>query len=354
MRRAYAWRSLLLIGVMIMSLILASCSGDSDDDSNGDDSGSSIDEPITFADLDWVSPVIHSRVAQYILENGYGYETDAVYGTTQPLFQGMVKGDIQVTMEIWPEQLPPFQPAVDDGSIVDLGENFTGAVQGLWVPTYMIEGDPERGIEPITPDLKSIEDLPQYKDVFADPEDPDKGLILNGIPGWDATKINEAKLQAYGLDESYNSLLPGSSAALMTSLTAAYEQGEPWLGYLWQPHWIFAEVDMTQLEEPEYTPECWEKVYDGEVACAYPAVDVHISANADFAEKAPDVIEFLENYETTKEETNQAMLYMQENDVEAEEAAIWFLNEHEDLWTGWVPDDIAQKVKDSLASADGS
>lgn len=48
------------------------------------------------------------------------------------------------------------------------------------------------------------------------------------------------------------------------------------------------------------------------------------------------------------------MLYMQENDVEAEEAAIWFLNEHEDLWTGWVPDDIAQKVKDSLASADGS
>jgi glycine betaine/proline transport system substrate-binding protein len=360
MLRVSSPRSLLLIGAMIFALVLASCSGDSNEDSTATDATGStegaaaLDEPITFADLDWVSPVVHNRVAQFILEEGYGYETDAVYGTTQPLFQGMVQGDIQVTMEIWPEQLPPFEPAIEDGDIVDLGENFPGAVQGWWVPTYMIEGDAERGIEPITPDLRSIDDLPQYAEIFQDPEDPSQGRIYNGIPGWELTEINEAKIQAYGLDEHYNSFLPGSSAALMTSLTSAYDQGEPWLGFLWQPHWIFAEVEMTKLEEPEYTEECWEQVYDGEVACAYPEVDVHVSANADFAEQAPEVIEFLENYETTKEQTNAAMFYMEENGVDADAAALWFLEEYEDQWTGWVSADVAETVKDALSTAQGS
>ncbi|MFA1820949.1 hypothetical protein ACDX78_12325 [Virgibacillus oceani] len=40
--------------------------------------------------------------------------------------------------------------------------------------------------------------------------------------------------------------------------------------------------------------------------------------------------------------------YMIENSVNEDEAAVWFLETHEDIWTEWVPDDIAQNVKDSL------
>ena len=37
---------------------------------------------------------------------------------------------------------------------------------------------------------------------------------------------------------------------------------------------------------------------------------------------------------------------MEENDADAKEAAIWWMKEHEDRWTKWVPEDIAEKVKE--------
>jgi glycine betaine/proline transport system substrate-binding protein len=344
---------LLLIGVMIFSLVLASCNGD--DESGDEGAGASLDGPITFADLNWSSAVVHNRIAQYILEEGYGYETDTVSGTTQPLFQGMEAGDIDVTMEIWVAQNPSWEQSVADGNVVDLSVNYADTPQGWYVPTYMIEGDAERGIEPMTPDLQHVDDLEQYKDAFADPEAPGLGRIYIGLPGWDLTEINEAKLQAYGLEDDYNAFLPGSTPALMTSLLTAYKQAEPWLGYLWEPHWITSQLDMTLIEEPEYTDECWDVVYEGEIGCQFPNGTVHVAANSDFAEQAPEeVIAMLENYQTSTDLTAETMLYMQENDTTPDEAAEWFLREHEDVWTEWVPADVAEKVQDALAAAQGS
>ena len=363
MIRPYSLRSLLLVSVMLFSVVLASCTGDDGDETetSGTPAGEGeqqqeqqFEGAITFADLDWVSPVIHNRIAQFILENGYGYETDTIAGTTQPMFQGMLSGDIDVTMEIWVEQLPPYPEAVKNGEVVDLGVNFSDTPQGWYVPTYMIEGDEERGIEPVAPDLQHVDDLPQYADLFEDPEVPEKGRIYIGVPGWELTEINEAKLQAYGLEDDFNAFLPGSTQALMASLVAAYEQGEPWIGHLWEPHWVLAQLDMTRIEEPEYTEECWEQVYEGEVGCAYPNVEVHISANAEFAEQAPEVIAFLENYQTSTELTNQAMLYMEENEATEQEAALWFLREYEDVWTEWVSDDIADQVRDALENTEST
>src|SRR5699024_12375253 len=61
-----------------------------------------------------------------------------------------------------------------------------------------------------------------------------------------------------------------------------------------------------------------------------------------------DVVEFLSNYETSAELTEAALLYMIENDVDHIEAALWWLEEYEDVWTEWVSEDIAEAVKESL------
>jgi glycine betaine/proline transport system substrate-binding protein len=44
----------------------------------------------------------------------------------------------------------------------------------------------------------------------------------------------------------------------------------------------------------------------------------------------------------------RALVYMEENEVDHEGAAIWFLQEYEDTWTQWVPAEIADQVKDAL------
>ena len=148
-------------------------------------------------------------------------------------------------------------------SVVDFGANFPNSLQGWYVPTYMIEGDEERGIEPMAPDLKSVEDLPEYWELFKDPEDPNKGRFYNCIAGWVCQAVNESKFEFYGLGETYNLFQPGSGAALASSIVSAYETGDPWLGYYWEPTWVFAQVDLTMLEEPEWTQECEDAILDG-------------------------------------------------------------------------------------------
>ena len=65
-----------------------------------DDGGSEQKGTIVFADLNWDSAQIQSAIAQYIVKRA----TDtlwALFGGTIPLFQGLLGGDIDVTLEIW-------------------------------------------------------------------------------------------------------------------------------------------------------------------------------------------------------------------------------------------------------------
>jgi glycine betaine/proline transport system substrate-binding protein len=344
--------------IAIFALLFAACTGDDGDDDNDTAGlpGEEYDGAVIFADYGWDSAIVHNRIAGHILQHGYGYEIDAIPGETIPLFQGLVRGDVNVSMEIWVEQQEGWEPALEEGTLRDHGVSFGESVQGWWVPTYMIEGDAERGIDPITPDLRHVEDLPNYVDVFEDPENPGMGRFYDCIAGWECERVNEVKFLAYGLDEHFNRFLPGSGPALAASLVAAYERGDPWVGYYWAPTWIFGQLDLTMLEEPEYTDECWDSITSemaadnivGETACHYPSVTVKIGTNAEFSDQNPELSEFLNNYETTMDMTSEMLLYMQENEAEAEDAAEWFLREHEDLWVDWVPEDVADRVRASL------
>jgi ABC-type proline/glycine betaine transport system substrate-binding protein len=144
--------------------------------------------------------------------------------------------------------------------VIDLGPTFEKSTQGWYVPRYVIEGDTERGIEPLAPDLKSVFDLPKYKEVFADPEHPDKGLLVNCITGWKCAEVNKAKLHAYGLDDDFNVMEPGTSPALDAAIAGAYKKGKPVLSYYWEPTWLMGAYDMVQLEEPAYSDECWSEI----------------------------------------------------------------------------------------------
>ena len=374
MRRLSLSRLLSIIALIAaMALIVAACDDATDDgvadDAVADDTEEVSDDAddavgawhgeraIVYADYNWDSAILLNRISQFIVEEGYGYETDMIPGETIPLFQGQLDGDIDISMEIWVDQMPPYQPALDAGQVVQLGNSVDDTVQGWWVPTYMIEGDEERGIEPMTPDLRHVEDLPEYWDVFQDPEDSDKGRLYDGIAGWEAERINEVKFDYYGLDEYYNRFLPGSGAALDTSLLTAYNQGDPWLGYMWTPTWIAGQLDLTLIEEPEYTDECWEEVQAAveeertpETSCAWPITEAVIATTTEFAEEAPDIAAFLEQFNTNETHISEALAYMADNDVDADVAAIWFLEEYDDLWSTWVPDDVADRVRDAVAA----
>ena len=85
-----------------------------------------------------------------------------------------------------------------------------------------IEGDESRGIEPVAPDLRTVEDLVKYPEMFEDPEDPSKGRIIGAPSSWSVSEHLATKIETYGLDEQFNYLAPGSDSAIVASLAGAY------------------------------------------------------------------------------------------------------------------------------------
>ncbi len=302
-------------------------------------------DTLVFADAGWDSIRIHNAIAAHIIENGYGYNTDVMTGSSPITVRGLIQGDIDLYMEVWTDNVQElYDSGIESGDIVELSINFDDNAQGLYVPTYMIKGDPEKGIEPITPELKSIADLPKYWEVFQDPDDPTKGRIYGAPPNWAADEILREKFETYHLSENFNYFNPGSDTSLTTSLVSAVTKGKPWLGYSWEPTWIMGKYDMTLIKDEPYDEEKWNNGY----TCEFPGVKVTVAVNKDVLEKTPEIVDFLKNYKTSSDLTNKMLAYMQDNDAEAEEAAKWFLQEYEDIWTQWVPENISTKIKETI------
>ncbi len=333
--RKHMWReaALLVAGVALVTLSFAGCAP------------SSQQKTVVFGDLSWDSAQVNNRIAGFIATHGYGYDVEYIPGDTIIILQGLRSGDVDVNMEIWVEnQQDAYDEAVASGDVTDLGNNFGDNWQGWLVPRYMVEGDAARGIEPVAPDLKSVSDLPKYWELFRDPENPDKGRFINSLPGWECTAINSQKLVTYGLDQYYTDFVVGSDAALSGSMAAAYEKGEPWLGYYWAPTWVLGKLDMYALREPAYSDEVWNSTK----GCAYPSNNVNVAVNSAFAADNPELVTFLDNFTTKTEQHNAVLAYMQDSGATTEEAAQFFLREYEDVWTKWVPADVAKAVKAAL------
>jgi len=347
--------SLLIALILLLSIVLGACQA------GGASAGEG--EVVKMADAGWQTQWINNAIVGYILENGYGFTIETVEVSTPIAKESLASNEVQFWSEMWRvNSMDWYEETTAAGDVVDVGDIFEKSTQGWYVPRYVVEGDAERGIEPMAPDLKSVFDLPDYKDVFADPEDPDKGLFVTCITGWQCKEINLVKLHAYGLTDSYNTQEPGASAALDAAIAGAYKKGDPIVAYYWEPTWLMGTYDMVQLEEPAYTPECWEELMksvgdDREIAledvqasagCAYETFDVRMGVSGVFAEEHPEIVEFLKKVTVGTDALNKTSAVMSAEEITADEAALWYFENYEDTWKTWLDEEAFEKVKAAL------
>ncbi len=301
--------------------------------------------PVVFLDESWDSAQVHNRIAAYIVKHGYERKVEFLFSETLPGMLGLERGDVHICLDVWVNNTPEWwAKAQKKDSVVNLGVNYPNAPQGWYVPTYVIKGDPERGIEPVAPDLQYVDDLEAYAGIFKDPEDPSKGRFYNAPPGWKISSINECKMKTLGLDKIYVIFSPGSDTALQTVARASYKKGEPVIFYYWQPTALMGLFDMTRLKEKTpYDAAKWnEKAGYG---CDFPAQSVLKLANANFAEANPELIDFFRRYETTLGMNDQILARRSVDNLSLEETAIWFLKTYPDIWRSWIPEDRQDVLK---------
>jgi len=349
--------TVILSVVLALGLLLSACTP-----ANGaDPNGQPTKETVTISDSAFQTLWINNEIAKFAIETGYEYPVNIVDMNTAVMWQSIMNGQVDLHMELWRmNTLDLYNQAIDEGSMLDLGEIYERSTQGFYVPRYVIEGDPERGIEATAPDLRSVFDLPEYTELFADPADPTKGRIVNCITTWQCATVNRAKLNAYGLMEHYNIMEPGAAAALDAAIAGAYQQGEPFVSYYWEPTWLAGMYDLVQLEEPEYTEECWayiDEVLDGERdiedvpaegGCAYQTVGIHKGVHSGLQERAPELVTMLEKMFLGTDVMNEISAYMESEEATAEQTAIHFYQSY-DMWRDWVTEDAAARMDAALA-----
>ena len=198
----------------------------------------------------------------------------------------------------------------------------------------------------MAPGLKTVKDLKDYWKIFKDEEDPSKGRIYGAPPGWKVDQILRAKVKNSDLDGYYNYFSPGSDSALSAAIVGAYEKCEPIVATCWERACVMGPLDMPLWEDSPDSAAPWTS------SCGYTLEfapqDIAIAINEELPERAPEVVEFLKNYHTTSAMASASLSYMMENECDSRDAAVWFLKTREDVWTKWVPEEIAEKVKEAI------
>ena len=294
---------------------------------------------LVFSGPNWHSVQIQNAIVRKIVEVGYGYETDSVYGTADPLFEALVRGDTNITMEIWlPNQRQGYEAALASGAIVDLGKSLADNWQSAFIiPQYTKDANPG---------LVSVEDLrkPEYMELFVTPESDGRARALGCLANWNCYETDEKKLVAYGLADFVSSQDLGSHAALDAEIIAAYEQRQDVLFYYWGPTVLTDRLQKEYggyyiLEEPEYTDACWA----ADKGCAYEISEVRIAVRGELLEEASDIVDLLRNWDFNGDLFVAAANYWSETDATFEEVAVWWLRNTEE-WKSWVAPGVAEKV----------
>lgn len=307
---------------------------------------------IRLADLNWESASFTTHVIARLLSAGYGCRTEVVPGTPAALEAALVQDDVQIIAEIWSGRSAIIEKALREGKITIVGDTLAdGAVQGWYVPDYVVHGDAARGIKPMAPDLKTWRDLPRYKSLFTDPEDPGKGRFLNCPTGWVCEKTNSRLLRLHGLEGDYTNFRAGTGAALDAAISSAYDQGRPILFYYWQPAGLMAKYNFYKIQQDPFNKACWDSIVSGEgklCSSDFLTARLAVASSAPFARDNPDIIALFKKLQFEPSVLNRMILTMTETRSGGAVMADRYLREHPETWHAWLPAEVAERVDAAL------
>jgi len=323
------YRPIPAMSAVVALVMVVACSTASDDSIG----------PIVFNDLGWDSSLSQNRIAQFIVEKGYGYSTGLIEGGTTVAIPALRRGDSDVMMELWlPNAREAWEEATAAGEVVSLGESLSKLSQSAFmIPAYLQEAHPG---------LDSVEDLKeeQYRKLFATPVSGGRARLVSCPDGWACNMVNEIQVDSYGLSDHVHIVVPESEAALHSELFDLYEKREPWLGYLDSSMAPSLKLGMVQLEEPPYSDQCWATTK----ACAYDATTLLIAVRPELLMGAPEVADMLRKWDLSADHYTSMSIWRIDNHASHADAAIWWLNNNPGVWSQWVTDEAANAIRDAL------
>ena len=281
-------------------------------------------DPVTLAANPWPGSFANVHVAAQVMESELGIEVDITEIDENAQWSGLDGGELDAVLEVWPSgHGDNIETYIDDlGTVEDIGELGAVGQIGWFTPSYVIDENP---------DMATWEGLEGNEEMFATAETGDSGRFLAADPSF--VQFDEVIIDNLGLD--FEVVQSGSEAAQLTEVEAALEDNEPVLFYFYTPHWLHAKHDLEMVALPDYEEGCEEP--EDERTCGYPEDVLLKVAAADLDERNEQAYDFLVNFQMENEWQDEITFMIDEEGMEADEAAAAWIEDNEDVWSAWLP-----------------
>lgn len=290
---------------------------------------------VSITEMNWASAAIVTSISSFLMEQGYGCDVTKVPSSTTPALASVSEtGKPDIVTELWINGTPAYQELSEKGTITTLTDVLSdGGIEGWWIPKYVVDEHPE---------LATLEGL------LANPELV--GARFHQCPeGWGCKNVNRALADAVDLEgNGFEVFQHGSGETMATSIAAAFENKEPWLGYYWAPTSVLGKYEMVSVDLGEYNetihlcnadPDCEDLGVS-----SYPVGPVKTVVTTDFVEKHPDIAALMTNVSFTNAQMGEVLAWQEENNASGDEAAVYFLTNYQDVWKNWVNDAAREKL----------
>jgi glycine betaine/proline transport system substrate-binding protein len=283
---------------------------------------------IKLAANPWPASQLNVAVAKLVIEQALGNPVEIIEIDENAQWPALAKGDLHATLEIWPSghaanvaEYIDNQKAVENGG--PLGP--VGKI-GWFIPTYLLA---------VHPELATWEGFttPEAAALFATAETGDKGQFLAGDPSW--VQYDADIIRNLGIN--FQVVTAGSENALLSAVDAAYSRQEPVLFYFYKPHSIFARYDLTEVQLPAYSDECYAKAESGGIDCDYPEDVLFKAFWTGLQQSAPDVYTVLHNMQYDTDTQIKMVAAVEVDGLSIEEAAQSWVDANQSVWRAWLP-----------------
>lgn len=259
---------------------------------------------VRFADVGWTDITVTTAVTRQVL-NDLGYRTQVKRLSVPDTYKAMQDGKIDVFLGNWmPSMENDIKPYTDNGSVITLAANLTGAKYTLAVNQAAYDGG-----------VKNFADLARFS--------KELGGKLYGIePGNDGNRLILDRIAAndFGLGEF--ELIESSEQGMLSQATGLDGEGKPVVFLGWAPHPMNAAMELTYLTGGEE----W---FGAEGS-------VFTNTRAGFTTECPNTGKLLSNLKFSLPMENEIMGAILNDGADPTDAAKAWLAANPAAWEPWL------------------
>jgi glycine betaine/proline transport system substrate-binding protein len=261
------------------------------------------------------------------------------------------KSQPDIASELWTNGLGAFwQDALDRGVVKTGGLSMNGGGEGFFLPTSMVEANPE---------LATIEGVLANPQLFPHPEGKDMGAFYGCPAGWNCQITSTNLFNAFGFGEAgFEIIDPGSGAALGAAMAGAHDKETGIVGYYWGPTALLGLRDFTRVsvgDDEQWDADKWACITQepnmdktGADACDrtyYANATIEVAFTSEFEARAPkEVMDYLNNRTFSDKDIGALLDVVAQEAYSPEDAAIYMVLERQDLWKDMVSPEAAAKI----------